>query len=310
MFFCYIEKHFLELNRLVGGIMNRNLTASAQRRITMSLKKALLMVTISGVAAGSVSAYSHSTIAAPKENHAIKRETLKVAQQERPRIAILNFDFRAISNPNYLSLIPGGASGVSNILLTKLVNQTDYRVIERSQIETIMKEQNLGQSGRINSRTAAEIGEILGVEAVVFGSVNQFDLQEQESGGFVGNLVGAEVEETDAIVSMSYRVVQTDTAEIIAAGRGQGKASQSDTSVSVFGIGGGSDTDNRTKLLTQATEVAMDKVVKTLKDKYDTIASYSNSQSGELQDNTPGKVKEDTPSKAKEDTPAEANEVQ
>jgi len=136
-----------------------------------------------------------------------------------------------------------------------------------------MQEQNLGQSGRVNASTAAEIGKVLGVEAVVFGSVNQFDLQEQETGGFLGG-IGGEVEEQDALVSISYRVVNTSTAEILAAGRGKGKASQSDTSISALGIGGGSDTDNRSKLLTLATEDALDDIVKSLKQNYDTIASY------------------------------------
>ena len=43
------------------------------------------------------------------------------SQQERPRVAILNFDFSSISNPQLLSFIKGGASGVSDILISKLV---------------------------------------------------------------------------------------------------------------------------------------------------------------------------------------------
>jgi len=174
------------------------------------------------------------------------------SQQERPRVAILNFDFSSISNPQLLSFIKGGASGVSDILISKLVKKTDYRVIERSRVETILAEQNLGQSGRIDSSTAAKIGKVLGVEAVVFGSVNQFDLQKKESGGGLFG-IAANVEEEDAFVGLNYRVVSTNTGEVLTAGQGKGKASQSDTQVSVFGIGGrGSDTENQTKLLTLA----------------------------------------------------------
>jgi len=195
------------------------------------------------------------------------------SQQERPRVAILNFDFSSISNPQLLSFIKGGASGVSDILISKLVKKTDYRVIERSRVETILAEQNLGQSGRIDSSTAAKIGKVLGVEAVVFGSVNQFDLQKQESGGGLFG-IAANVEEEDAFVGLNYRVVSTKTAEIITAGEGSGKASQSDTQVSVFGIGSaGSDTENQTKLLTLATEQALNDVVKSLQNNYDKLAS-------------------------------------
>lgn len=129
-----------------------------------------------------------------------------------------------------------------------------------------MAEQNLGQSGRIDSSTAAKIGKVLGVEAVVFGSVNQFDLQKQESGGGLFG-IAANVEEEDAFVGLNYRVVSTNTGDILTAGQGKGKASQSDTQVSVFGIGSaGSDTENQTKLLTLATE-------ESLKQNYDKLAS-------------------------------------
>ncbi len=178
---------------------------------------------------------------------------------EKPRIAVIDFDFSSVGSPNLLSLIPGGAEGVADILVTALVQGGEYRVIERSQIDTILAEQNLGASGRVDATTAAKVGKILGVRAVVIGSVTQFDLQEQRSGGGIFG-IGANVQDTDAEVKINARVVDTNTAEILYTFEGEGNQSQSDTQVSVFGIGGGSSTSNEGKLLTLATEQAIKQI--------------------------------------------------
>jgi curli biogenesis system outer membrane secretion channel CsgG len=189
-------------------------------------------------------------------------QTSEVQSQptQKIRIAVLDFDYGSVSNPSWLSFLPGGARGVSDILVNRLVQSGSYTVIERSQLEAILQEQDLGASGRVDASTAAEIGRILGVQAVIIGSITQFDLERKSSGG--GALgIGVSNEETEAYVKLSARVVNTTSAEIMMVAEGNGQADQSDGSVSVFGIGGGSSTDNEGKLFTQATEQAIDQVV-------------------------------------------------
>ncbi len=192
--------------------------------------------------------------------------------QEKPRIAVLDFEYSSISNPNILGVITGGAKGVSDILVNKLVEGGKYRVIERSQLEAILKEQNLGISGRVDASTAAQIGRILGVEAVIMGSITQFDLQQKNSGFNVFG-IGVGGDDTDAYVKLNLRIVNTTTAEIILAIEGSGNASQSDNQVEVYGVGGGSSTSNEGKLLTLATELAIDKIVSTLDSHVEKLAS-------------------------------------
>lgn len=182
---------------------------------------------------------------------------------EKVRIAVLDFDYSSVSNPSFMSYLPGGARGVSDIMVTKLVQTGTYSVIERSQIEAILAEQDLGASGRVDASTAAEIGRILGVQAVIIGSITQFDLERKESGGGVFG-IGASNSETEAYVKLNARVVNTSTAEIMTVAEGNGKADQSDTNVTVLGIGGGSSTSNEGKLLTQATDQAITQVVEAL----------------------------------------------
>jgi curli biogenesis system outer membrane secretion channel CsgG len=192
--------------------------------------------------------------------------------QSKPKVAVLDFDYSSVSDPSILSVLPGGSKGVSDILVNKLVEGGSYSVIERSKLDAILQEQNLGASGRVDASTAAQIGRILGVEAVVIGSVTQFDLQQRNSGF---NLFGIGVggDDTDAYVKLNIRVVSTSTAEILMVAEGNGNSSQSDNQVQVFGIGGGSSTSNEGKLLTLATQQAIEQVTKSLNSSSSKMAS-------------------------------------
>lgn len=210
--------------------------------------------------------------------------TLQIAQlpksSEKTRVAVLDFDFSAVSNPTYLNYFNGGAKGVSDMLVNQLVQSGSYTVIERSKLDAILQEQNLGASGRVDPSTAAEIGRLLGVETVILGSVTQMDLQRQEKGGNIGGFfgVGADVSDVDAYVNLSVRMVNTTTGEILTVAEGNGNASQSDTNATVFGIGGGSSTDNEEKLITIATEQAIEQVVGSITSSSGDLAAASSGQ--------------------------------
>lgn len=45
-----------------------------------------------------------------------------------------------------------------------------YQVIEREQLEKVFQEQKLGMSGAIDEGTAAEVGRVLGLDAIIYGS--------------------------------------------------------------------------------------------------------------------------------------------
>ena len=203
------------------------------------------------------------------------QQTLLAQSQDRLRVAVLDFDYSSLSDPGFLSaLFPGSSKGVSDVLVNKLVQSNKFSVIERSKIDEIMREQDMGASGRIDPGTAAQIGRALGVEAVIIGSVTQFDLQERRSGGGLSILgIGARSTDTDAYVKLTARMVDTTTGEILMAAEGNGNVSQSDSEVNVRGISGGSSTSNGNKLLTLATEQAVDEVVTQLSDSSETLAT-------------------------------------
>ncbi len=64
-----------------------------------------------------------------------------------------------------------GSTIISERLTTKIVSLKKLDVIERTLLEKVLKELNLQTSGAINEDSAKKIGQILGVEAIVSGTL-------------------------------------------------------------------------------------------------------------------------------------------
>ncbi|MCU1257601.1 MAG: Curli production assembly/transport component CsgG [Bryobacterales bacterium] len=165
----------------------------------------------------------------------------------KKRIAIMNFDYGTVqSNVN---LIFGGAQdigkGIADLVVDRLVNDGRYSVIERKAIDKIMAEQNFSNSDRADPNSAAKLGRLLGVDAIVIGSITQFGRDDKNTsvggsalGGIAGRygLGGVGKKQAKAAVAISARLVNTDTGEILAAVTGKGDSERSGTSL--LGSGG------------------------------------------------------------------------
>lgn len=200
-------------------------------------------------------------------------EVQKIAQnqnqnQNRNSLAIMDFDFASTGFTGeqfrFDNVFGGGgpAKGMSDLITNKLVQDGSYSVIERSKIDKVLQEQNLGQSGRVDPSTAAQVGRLLGVDAVIIGTITRFNLEEHESGGGIGFLgIGGSKKKQKAIVQLTARLVSTTTGEIMAVAQGEGKSSHSGGSVSILGIGGGSNADKTDTLLSNAADQAVSGMV-------------------------------------------------
>ena len=60
---------------------------------------------------------------------------------------------------------------VAEWLITSLVRTGRFDVVERAQLQKILKEQEMGLSGMISQETASKVGELLGVKLIITGSV-------------------------------------------------------------------------------------------------------------------------------------------
>ncbi len=200
-------------------------------------------------------------------------ELMLAQAQSRTRIAVLDFDLTDTSGNFFSYSFRGGslARGISELLTNKLVQNGSYSVVERSRIDAILREQNFGATGRVDSSTAAEIGRILGVDYVILGSVTRFNLEEEEVGGsagiclpFVGCSIGASVNTRTANVQLTARLVNTTTAEIVAAVEGVGEEEQESGGVSLPIFSGRRSGHNDDSLISDAAEEAVDQLVSQL----------------------------------------------
>ena len=90
---------------------------------------------------------------------AVESVSLKV-----PMVAVMPFTGR--------SLDADASDGIAATLATDLLNTGKFRVMERSQMESILKEQGFQQSGACDgSECAVEVGKLLSVDHMVVGTV-------------------------------------------------------------------------------------------------------------------------------------------
>jgi curli biogenesis system outer membrane secretion channel CsgG len=168
--------------------------------------------------------------------------------QKKKRVAVLNFDYGTVTSS--VSAVFGTnvdvGKGISDLLVQQMVTDAKYSLIERNAIDKILGEQNFANSDRVDASTAAKIGKILGVDAVVMGTITQFGRDDQSKtygGAAVAGVTskfgigGVQKKEAKAVVGVTARMVDTTTGEILAAVTGTGQSTRKGTSL--VGAGGG-----------------------------------------------------------------------
>lgn len=91
--------------------------------------------------------------------------------QRIERVALVNFE-------DYPGVIGSGEIAASTFETYLL--EAGYKLVERRQVSRILKEQSLDLSGFIDKTTIRSLGKILGVNALVFGSLTDFaNIREQ-----------------------------------------------------------------------------------------------------------------------------------
>jgi len=176
------------------------------------------------------------------------------APVRKKRVAIFDFDYASVHGG--VTAIFGQevdvGKGISDLLVKYLVKDGSYSVIERKAMDKILAEQNFSNSDRANPNSAAKIGKLLGVDAIIVGSITQFGNDTKNTGvgggggGFGGfGLGGFKHSKSKAIVALDARIVDIDTGEILAVAEGKGESSRESTSLTGgggnwhgFGAGG------------------------------------------------------------------------
>lgn len=121
-----------------------------------------------------------------------KRLTTRIEETGRTKIAVADF---TDLNGNVSQL---GRFISEEVSTNMVVSARGFSVIDRNHLRTILKEQKLSMSGLMDPENQKKLGKILGVDALVLGSITPFG----ES------------------YRVTFKVVATDTAQVITADRG------------------------------------------------------------------------------------------
>lgn len=151
-------------------------------------------------------------------------------------------------------------SSASDILTTELFKTGAFIVVERARLEQMVKEQALGQTGAVNPDTAAQVGKILGLNAMVTGSVSQFGVS--TSGSDFG--VFKQKVQT-AKCTVDVRVVDASSGELLFADSGKGEFEKRASEVLGMGVRAGYDETLGQEALRSAITKFMDNLVNQLK---------------------------------------------
>ena len=112
----------------------------------------------------------------------------------KKRVAVFDFDYATVQS--YSSAMFGTnvdvGRGISDLTVKYLVQDGTYSVIDRKAMDKILAEQNFSNSDRANPNSAAKLGKILGVDAIIVGSITQFGNETKNTnlGGAGGNWGG------------------------------------------------------------------------------------------------------------------------
>jgi len=200
------------------------------------------------------------------------------AAPRKKRVAIMDFDYATVHGG--VAAIFGQdvdiGKGVADLLVNNLVKDGSYSVIERKALDKIIAEQNFSNSDRANPNSAAKIGKLLGVDAIIVGSITEFGNDTKNTnvggggGGFGGfGLGGFGHKKSKAIVGLNARIVDIDTGEILAVAEGKGESSRESTSLlggggNWHGFGGGNvdfgSSDFQNTIIGEATKTAVEQM--------------------------------------------------
>lgn len=127
-----------------------------------------------------------------------------------PTVAVLDFTGFLLGEAGNSGPV---GKAVSSMLITELFQRPGLRVIERAQLQELLREQKLSLAGYVDSETAVRIGRLMGAQYVVAGAVAaagsqmrlDFRVVDVETGGVLEaqKLTGRPTELLDMVVKLA-----------------------------------------------------------------------------------------------------------
>jgi curli biogenesis system outer membrane secretion channel CsgG len=153
--------------------------------------------------------------------------------QAKKSVAVEEFDYSTVRTvvQSVFSTSVDIGRGISALMVNRIARGGKLTAVERGKINTVMKEQDFGASGRVKKGTQARIGQIRGADYTLFGDIVAFgrdDRSKSVVGGVIvpgaGGVGGVRSRDDKAVVVLAYRLVDNESSEIVATGEARGES--------------------------------------------------------------------------------------
>ncbi len=171
--------------------------------------------------------------------------TIEQAQKEdymgpKARVAVTKFLDKSAKG----SITGEIGDGMAEMLANALFATNRYIVLERQSLDVVLREQDLGASGRVKKETAVRMGEIEGADLLIEGTITEFEPGTSGAGGGVGGLLPGTAGIVGGVlggirtshVAMIVKVIDAKTSRRLASEQIEGKAT--DIMGGITGAGG------------------------------------------------------------------------
>jgi curli biogenesis system outer membrane secretion channel CsgG len=174
--------------------------------------------------------------------------------QTKKAMEVEDFDYSTVMT--YVQAIFGTqqniGQGIQAMLVKRVAQDGKYTVVERRKVANIIKEQDFSASNRVKQGTGARVGQIRGANLTLMGDIVVFGRDDRKTSAGVGaivpgagGIIGGSKADAKAVVVLDYRIVDTETSEVVASGeaRGESKRTSKGFGAAMFaggvGVGGG-----------------------------------------------------------------------
>jgi curli biogenesis system outer membrane secretion channel CsgG len=166
----------------------------------------------------------------------------------KKRLAVVDFEYGTVRSD--VSQMFGSefdiGRGMAALLVKHLVKDGTYTVVEPRLMQALSSQQGQSGDSRTDLAAAAQVGRMLGVDAIVLGTIVQFGTPHTKAMGAGGGAMGGSTgrgyggkEKRKAIVSVTARVLDVETGDVVTVADGVGQSARSSASFGGYGIGSG-----------------------------------------------------------------------
>jgi len=155
------------------------------------------------------------------------------------RLAVKPFDYSTVRNwvTYWFNNDTNIGEGIRAMLTVRMAQSKNITLLERTNIDDVMKEQDFGVSNRVRKGSNARIGQLSGADAMLYGDIVIFGRDDTTKHKGIGATLGAFVpaagalvtlkKDEKAVVGINMRLVDAETGEVIETAEARGESSRS-----------------------------------------------------------------------------------